>query len=98
MNFCAASAGQIRSVSPCRSTQGLARRWMGRKFTPWPRAARVNSSPEPLHSDFSQSRPGQNPKVRAAAKVFRGACASTAYAKVAPEETPTRTGERYVGE
>src|ERR1700720_2299629 len=97
MNFFAASAGQDRSVSRCRLTQGLSRLLIGRRSTPRPLLLRVNSSPEPLHNGLSKSRLGQKPKVKPAAKVLRGACASMAYARAAPEETPTNIGDRYVG-
>ena len=94
MKVRAAPAGQVRSLSPCRSTHGLPRRLIGRKSTPRPRALRVNSSPDPLHSGFCKLKSGQKPSVSAAAKVLRGACASTAYAMAAPEETPTSIGVR----
>src|SRR5450631_1502337 len=97
MKFRAAPRGHIASLPPCRLTQGLPRFLIGKKSTPRLRAARVNSSPEPLHNAFSRLKLGQKPKVNPAAKVLRGACASIAYAKPAPEERPTSSGERYVG-
>src|SRR5258708_21867716 len=94
MNSRAAAVGQVRSSAARRLTHGLPRFLIGRSSTPRPRVLRTDSSPEPLHSGFAKLKVGQKPTVSAAAKVFRGACASIAYAMLAPEETPTRIGEK----
>src|ERR1700733_11983675 len=96
MKLRVSAAGQTGFASPCSSTHGLARFLIGKKSTPCPRALRTDSSPEPLHKGFSRLIWGQKPKVNAAAKVFRGACASAAYAMAAPDETPANIGGRYV--
>src|SRR3982074_3307602 len=92
-----AAAGQTRSFPPWRLTHGLPRFLTGKNSRPRTRVLRIDSSPEPLHSGFAKSRLGQKPKVNAAAKVLRGACASMAYAMAAPEDTPTKIGDKYVG-
>src|SRR5271167_611074 len=75
-------------------THGLLKVLMGRKSTPDPCPLRVNSSPEPLQSGLSRFKCGQKFKVSAPAKVSFGACASTAYASVPPDENPANRGAR----